>query len=184
MCYGWASGRASVPPGMDSCVVSIRRRCWLVGACRVVQLRCYELHEGKHHGCSRSTAWRRHLQLAEQLECCCGCAWRRATRGVPPTTVEAAQRRSSVGLGLGRARSIDLPGLGALDAHAPPTLKEVSPTSYRSMAAANVDLSAAAVAAPSPARPPRLAGSVPRARLQACEAAPTAARAAQRGCCR
>ena len=56
--------------------------------------------------------------------------------------------------------------------------KEVSPPSYRSMAAANVDLSAAAVAAPSPARPPRLAGSVPRARLQACEAAPTAARAA------
>ena len=113
MCYGWAGGRASVPPGMDSCVVSIRRRCWLVGACRVVQLSCYELHEGKHHGCSRSTAWRRHLQLAEQLECCCGCAWRRAARGVPPTTVEAAQRRSSVGLGLGRARSIDLPGLRA-----------------------------------------------------------------------
>ena len=67
---------------------------------------------------------------------------------------------------------------------APGNFKVVGATSYRSMAAANVDLSAAAVAAPSPARPPRLAGSVPRARLQACEAAPTAARAAQRGCCR
>ena len=126
MCYGWAGGRASVPPGMDSCVVSIRRRCWLVGACRVVQLSCYELHEGKHHGCSRSTAWRRHLQLAEQLECCCGCAWRRAARGVPPTTVEPTRGRSSTVLGLGRAHLIRLPALGAQDRMAAPVVAVVT----------------------------------------------------------
>ena len=134
MCSGWAGGRASVPPGMDSCVVSIRRRCWLVGACRVVQLSCYELHEGKHHGCSRSTAWRRHLQLAEQLECCCGCAWRRAARGVPPTTVEPTRGRSSTVLGLGRAHLIRLPALRAQDRMAAPVVAVVtmSPnSSYR-----------------------------------------------------
>ena len=126
MCCERAIGRASVPPGMDSCVVSICRRCWLVGGCRVAKLSCCEPHEGRHHGCSRSTAWRRHLPSAEQLECCCGSARRWAARGVPPTAVEAARRRSSVGLGLGRDRSIDLPSLGALDALVPPVVVSIA----------------------------------------------------------
>ena len=72
------------------------------------------------------TAWNRQTRAAEQLECCCGCAWRRAARGVPPTTVEPTRGRSSTVLGLGRAHLIRLPALGAQDRMAAPVVAVIT----------------------------------------------------------
>ena len=59
-CSGWASGRASIPPGMDSSAMLRHWRCLPAGHCTVAQLTCCEPCMYRHHVCSR---WQRGIEI-------------------------------------------------------------------------------------------------------------------------
>ena len=53
MCSGWANGRASIPPWMDSSAMLRHWRCLLAGHCTVAPLTCAEPCMHRHHIGSR-----------------------------------------------------------------------------------------------------------------------------------
>ena len=102
MCSGWANGRASIPPGMDSSTMLRHWRCLPAGHCTIAQP-CCEPCMYRHHVCSR---WQRGIDKH---------AWQSSWSAAPAERVNVASWRWLV-RGLGRAQCIAMSRSGALHA--------------------------------------------------------------------
>ena len=59
----------SRPPGMDSCVVSIRKRCWVAGDCMIEELPSCCPRRSIGHVCCR---WQRGIDICRLQQCSSG----------------------------------------------------------------------------------------------------------------
>ena len=93
-CSGWANGRASIPPGMDSSAMLRHWCCLPAGHCTVAQADLLRAVHAQASCLQPLTAWNRQTRAAEELECCSCRACQRGVEGDP----SAAGRASKLGL--------------------------------------------------------------------------------------